>query len=65
LGASAANSIRTLTGPVGRADERADLAVELDRLVLGQVAEVHDLDLAVGVLVYGERVDHAHGVTRS
>ena len=43
-------------------DERTDLASELDRLLLAEVAEVHDLDLAVCVLVDGERVDHAHGV---
>ncbi len=35
---------------------------DLDRLVLGEVAEVGDLDLPVGVLVHGERVDHADGV---
>ena len=39
-----------------------NLAAELDRLVTGEVAEVHDLDLAVGVLVDRERVDDAHGV---
>ena len=43
-------------------DERGDLASELYRLVLGQVAEVHDLDLALRVLVDRERVDHADGV---
>ena len=43
-------------------DQRADLAAELDRLVLGEVAEVLDLDLSVGVLVDGERVDDAHRV---
>ena len=44
------------------ADQRADLAAELDRLVLGEVAQVRDLDLSVGVLVHGERVDDAHRV---
>ena len=44
------------------ADQRADLAAELDRLLLGQVAEVLDLDLALGVLVDGQCVDHAHRV---
>ena len=44
------------------ADQRADLAAELDRLVLGEVAEVLHLDLALGVLVDGERVDHPHRV---
>ena len=44
------------------ADQRGDVATELDRLVLGQVAEVFDLDLACGVLVYDQRVDDADGV---
>ena len=44
------------------ADQRADLAAELDRLILGEVAQVRDLDLAVRVLVHRERVDDAHGV---
>jgi hypothetical protein len=39
-----------------------DLAAELDRLVLGQVAQVLHLDLAGGVLVDDQRVDRAHGV---
>jgi hypothetical protein len=42
------------------ADQGADLAAELDRLVLGEVAEMRDLDLSGGVLVDGERVDDAH-----
>ncbi len=44
------------------ADQSADHGSDLDRLVLCQGAEVLDLDLAVGVLEDGERVDHAHGV---
>src|SRR6266581_4191799 len=44
------------------ADQRADLAAELNRLVLGKVAEVLHFDLSLGVLVDGQRVDHAHGV---
>src|SRR6185369_15433297 len=44
------------------ADEGADLAAELSRLLLGQVAQMLDLDLAVRVLVDRERVDHAHRV---
>src|SRR5262245_30280981 len=44
------------------ADQRADLAAKLDRLLLREVAEVHDLYLSLRVLVDGERVDHAHGV---
>jgi hypothetical protein len=44
------------------ADQRADLAAELDRLVLGEVAQVLDLDLSVRILVHRERVYHAHRV---
>ena len=44
------------------ADQRADLGAELDRLVLRQVAEVLDLELALGVLVDGQCVDHADRV---
>src|SRR5262249_9508426 len=36
------------------ADQRANLAAELDRLFLREVAEVHDLHLALRVLVDGE-----------
>jgi hypothetical protein len=43
-------------------DQRADLGAQLDRLVLRQVAEVLDFELAGGVLVDGQRVDHAYGV---
>jgi hypothetical protein len=43
-----------------KTDERADLAAELDRLVLGQVAEMLHLYFPVGILVHRERVDHAH-----
>ena len=46
-------------------DERADLAAEFDRLVLGEIAEMHHLDLSFRVLVHGERVDRAHGVALS
>ena len=35
---------------------------QLDRLVFGQVAEVGDLDLTVGVFVDRQGVDHPHGV---
>jgi hypothetical protein len=41
-------------------DKRADEAAHLDRLGLAEVAEMLHLDLSVGVLVHGERVDHAH-----
>src|SRR4051794_38028419 len=44
------------------ADERADLAADLDRLVPSEVAQMRDLDLAVGVLVHRQRVDYAHRV---
>jgi hypothetical protein len=45
-------------------DQRADLAAELDRLVLGEVAQMRHLDLSVGVLVNRERVDDTHRVAR-
>src|SRR5262249_9099361 len=38
--------------------QRTDLAAELDRLVEGEVAQVGHLDLAVGILVHGQGVDH-------
>src|SRR6202012_3670891 len=44
-----------------QADQRADLAADLDRLLLGEVAEVLHLQLAVGVLVDDQRVDDAYG----
>ena len=44
------------------ADQRADDAAELLRLVAAEVAQVLDLELPGGVLVDGERVDDAHGV---
>ena len=40
------------------ADQRAHLAAQLDGLFVGEVAQVRDGDLAVGVLVHGQRVDH-------
>src|SRR3954454_3659952 len=43
-------------------DEGGDLASQLDRLVLGEVAEMLDLDLALAVLVDSERIDDANGV---
>src|SRR5947208_423379 len=42
------------------ANERADRATDLDRLVAREVAEVLDLELPARVLVDHERVDHAH-----
>ena len=62
LGARLGAGLHALLALDPEADQRADLAAELDRLVLGQVAQVRDLDLAVGVLVDGQRVDHAHRV---
>ena len=44
------------------ADQCADHGAELDRLVFRQVAEVLDLEVALGVLVDGQRVDHPHRV---
>src|ERR1700755_1970370 len=44
------------------AHQGPDLAAQLDRLFLGEVAEVLYLDLALGVLVHGQRVDDAHRV---
>ena len=43
-------------------DERADLAPEFLGLFLAQVAECMTSMLTGGVLVDGQRVDHAHGV---
>jgi len=48
-----------------QADQGSDLASELDRLGLGQVAQVLDLDLPGRVLVDGQRVDHAYRVRLS
>jgi hypothetical protein len=47
---------------IAEAAPRADLAAELDRLVLGEVAQVLDLDLSVRIFGHRERVDHAHRV---
>ena len=44
------------------ADQRADLAAQLDRLFGREVAEMLDLDLADAVLVDRQRVDHADRV---
>src|SRR6266516_3060343 len=41
-------------------DESADLAADLDRLCLGQVGQMLDLQVAIGILVHGEGVDHPH-----
>jgi len=43
------------------ADQRTDGAPELPGLVVVEIAHVGDLELAVGVLVDGQRVDHADG----
>ena len=47
---------------IAETDQRADLGTELERLVVRQVAEVLDLELALGVLVDGQCVDHTDGV---
>ena len=56
----------TLLGPLltldPKTDKRADLASELDRLILAQIAEMRHLNLAVRVRVNRERVNHADGV---
>jgi hypothetical protein len=43
-------------------DQGPDLGAELDRLVQGEVAEVGHLELALGVFVDGQGVDHPDGV---
>ena len=43
-------------------DQCAHRGTELDRLVLGEVAEMHHLDLSVGVLMHRKRIDDAHRV---
>ncbi len=62
LGADLGALLHALLALDAEADQRGDLAAELDRLVLAQVAEVRHFHLALCVLVYRERVDHAHGV---
>ena len=59
---ASAPSSRPSSPSMPEADQGADLAAELDRLVLGEVAQVEHLDLALGVLVHRQRIDHAHGV---
>ena len=44
------------------ADESGDLAAELDRLVLREVAEVRHLHFARCILVHCQRVDDSHRV---
>ena len=62
LGADLGALLEALLALDAEADQGGDLAAELDRLVLVQVAEMDDLHLTWGVLVDGEGVDHAHGV---
>ena len=47
------------------ADQGADLGADSIASSLVEVAQVRDLDLAVDVLVHGQRVDHAHRVARA
>ena len=54
--------LETLLALDAEAHERADLAAELDRLLLRQVAEMLDLHLALRVFVDSKRVNHADGV---
>ena len=58
LGARLGTRFQALLTLDAESDQGADLAAELDRFVLGEVAEMLDLDLAVGVLVDGQGVDH-------
>ena len=62
LGAGLGAGDRSFFAFDAESDQRPDLAAELDRLVLGEVAQVLHLDLSFGVLVHRQRVDHAHGV---
>src|SRR5207248_3412359 len=62
LGAGGRSCLDSLFSFDAEADQRPDLAAELDRLILGEVAQMLNLDLSVDVLVDRERVDHAHGV---
>jgi hypothetical protein len=62
LGTGLGENIRTLLAFDAEADQCTDLRAELDRLFTREVAQVRDLDLAVGVLVHGQSVDHPDGV---
>ncbi len=61
-GAAGGAGLGVLAGHVSAGLKRADLATQRDRLVLGQRAQMRDLDGAVGVLVDGQRVDHTDRV---
>src|SRR5262249_10819969 len=61
LRAGGRTGLRSLFPLEPEADESADLAANLDGLLLGQVAQVLGLQFAVGVLVDGQRIDHADG----
>ena len=63
LGAGQSADLHALLAVDPKADQRADLAAELDRLVPREVAEVRHLHVSLGVLVHGEGVDHPHRVT--
>jgi hypothetical protein len=62
LGARERAGLHPLLALDAEPDQGADRGAQLDRLVLGQVAQMRDLDLAVGVLVNGQSIDHAHRI---
>jgi hypothetical protein len=59
-GARFGTGVHALLALDAQADERADHAADLDRFVLREVAQMLNLDLALGVLVHGQRIDDAH-----
>ena len=63
LGAGDSAGLHAFLSLDAETDQGADGRAELDRLVLGQVAQVLDFELAVRVLVDRDRVDHPDGVT--
>ena len=65
LGARQSARLHAFLALDAQADEGADLAAELDRLLVGEVAQVRHLDLPACVLVDCEGVDHSHRVAFS
>src|SRR5262249_3307053 len=61
LSADLGGRVQALLALDAETDECRHLAPDLDRLFAREVAQVLHLDRAVGVLVDGQRVDHAHG----
>ena len=62
LGAREGAGLHAFLALDAEADECTDLAAELDRLLVGEVAQVRHLDLPACVLVDREGIDHSHGV---